>query len=225
MLSTIRIEQKILGKNDALAAENRLRFDAFGTFVVTLSGSPGGGKTTLLECLVPRLRPTVRVGVVEGDVETERDGQRIAALDVPVAQIVTNGTCHLNAGMVARALERLDLSQIDLLFVENVGNLVCPAAFVLGEHERVVVASVTEGEDKPLKYPAMFRKADAMVLNKIDLAAFTPVDVDAFERYARQLRAGLPVFRTSGTSGAGIEELMTWLIERRQFWRVPRLAS
>ena len=176
MLETIRIEEKILGRNDDLADENRRRFDAAGTFVITLSGSPGGGKTSLLERVVPRLRDTLRVAVVEGDVETERDGRRIAALGVPVTQIVTNGTCHLNAGMVGRALQHTALDGIDLLFLENVGNLVCPAAYGLGEHLRVVVMSMTEGEDKPLKYPAMFRKADAMVLNKIDSRALRPCE-------------------------------------------------
>jgi len=224
MLSTIRIEEKILGKNDELAAGNRRLFDAADTFVVTLSGSPGGGKTSLLERTVPRLRSTLRVAVVEGDVETERDGQRIAALGIPVTQIVTNGTCHLNAGMVARALDGVDLEEVDLLFLENVGNLVCPASFGLGEHERVIVMSTTEGEDKPLKYPAMFRKANAMVLNKVDLAPFTPVDMDAFEVYARRVRPGLPVFRTSCTTDAGIEEWIAWLTGRRQCWLATRSA-
>jgi len=224
MLSTIAIEEKILGKNDELAALNRTRFDAAGVFVVTLSGSPGGGKTSLLERIVPRLAPGWRVAVIEGDVATARDGERIAALGVPVAQIVTNGTCHLNAGMVARALDRAGVLDADLLFLENVGNLVCPAAFGLGEHERVVVMGATEGEDKPLKYPAMFRKADAMVLNKVDLAAFTPVDLDAFETYARQVRPGLPVFRTSCTTDEGIEEWIAWLTDRRQSWRATPSA-
>jgi hydrogenase nickel incorporation protein HypB len=225
MLSTIRIEEKILGKNDELAAANRRRFDASETFVVTLSGSPGGGKTSLLERIVPRLRESLRIAVVEGDVETERDGRRIAALGIPVTQIVTNGTCHLNAGMIARAIERLALPEIHLLFLENVGNLVCPASFGLGEHMRVIVMSTTEGEDKPLKYPAMFRKADAMVLNKIDLSPFVPVDLDELETFARQVRPGLPVFRTSCTTDAGIEEWAKWMHERRQFWRAEKSAS
>jgi hydrogenase nickel incorporation protein HypB len=225
MLSTIRIEEKILGKNDELAALNRRRFDASGTYVVTLSGSPGGGKTSLLERVVPLLRPSLRIAVIEGDVETERDGRRIAALDVPVTQIVTNGTCHLNAGMIARALEDPTFSDIHLLFLENVGNLVCPAAFGLGEHLRVVVMSTTEGEDKPLKYPAMFRKADAMVVNKVDLAPFVPADLDELEAYARTVRPGLPVFRTSCTTDAGIGEWAAWVTEQRQSWRAQRSAS
>jgi hydrogenase nickel incorporation protein HypB len=224
MLETIRIEEKILGRNDDLADENRRRFDAAGTFVITLSGSPGGGKTSLLERVVPRLRDALRVAVVEGDVETERDGRRIAALGVPVTQIVTNGTCHLNAGMVGRALQHTALDGIDLLFLENVGNLVCPAAYGLGEHLRVVVMSMTEGEDKPLKYPAMFRKADAMVLNKIDLVPYVPASPDAAEAFARQVSPGLAIFRTSCTTDAGIGEWESWVSERRQSWHAQSSA-
>ena len=225
MLETIRIDTRILGRNDEAASDNRRRFDAAGTFVVTLSGSPGGGKTRLLERVVPRLRPADRIAVVEGDVETERDGRRIAALGIPVTQIVTNGTCHLHAAMVGRAIDRLVLPDIDLLFLENVGNLVCPASYALGEHLRVIVTSTTEGEDKPLKYPAMFRKADAMVLNKIDLAPYLDVNLDDAERYARQVRPGLPVFRLSCTTGDGIGEWIQWLNDHRLSWHAQRSAS
>ena len=225
MLETIRIEEKILGKNDDIAAENRRRFDASDTFVVTLSGSPGGGKTSLLERVVPRLGATLQVAVVEGDVETERDGQRIAALGVPVTQIVTNGTCHLNAAMIARAVERVSLPDVAVLFLENVGNLVCPASYALGEHLRIVVMSTTEGEDKPLKYPAMFRQADAMVLNKIDLVPYLPVNLEETETYARRVRPGLPVFRVSCTTDEGIEEWIAWLNERRRCWRARKSES
>lgn len=225
MLETIRIEERLLAKNDVLAAQNRQRLEAAGVFVVTLAGSPGGGKTSLLERAVPRLAARLRVGVVEGDIETDRDGQRIAALDVPVAQIVTNGTCHLDAGMVEKALDRLPLDGLDLLFVENVGNLVCPASYGLGEHVRVVVMSTTEGEDKPLKYPAMFRKADALVLNKVDLLPYVPVKVEDVEQYARRVQPGLRVFRTSCVTGDGIEEWIEWVSERRQSWRQASSAT
>jgi hydrogenase nickel incorporation protein HypB len=218
-METIRIEEKILGKNDELAAGNRKRFEAASVFVLTLVGSPGGGKTSLLERAVPRLTNGLRVGVVEGDIETERDGRRIAALGVPVAQVVTNGTCHLNAGMIEKALDRLPLDELDLLVIENVGNLVCPASYSLGEHLRVVVMSTTEGEDKPLKYPAMFRQADALVLNKIDLLPYVPIDVAELEKFARQVRPGLPIFRTSAQTNEGIEQWTEWLNERRQSWR------
>ena len=225
MLETIRIDQKILAKNEELAAENRRRFEAAGVFVVALNGSPGGGKTSLLERTIPRLPVAMRVAVVEGDVETERDGRRIAALGVPVAQIVTNGTCHLDAGMVGRAVERMDLTKTDLLFLENVGNLVCPASYGLGEHLRVIVMSITEGEDKPLKYPAMFRKADAMVLNKVDLTPYLPVDLESAEEYARLVRPALPVFRVSCTTEEGIGRWIEWLSDRRQLWAGKKSAS
>ena len=188
MLDTIRINEKILAKNDELAAGNRHRFEGAGVLAVTLNGSSGGGKTSLLERTIPRLPAATRVAVVEGDVETERDGRRIAALGVPVTQIVTNGTCHLDADMVGRAVERMDLTKTDLLFLENVGNLVCPASYSLGEHLRVIVMSTTEGEDKPLQYPSMFRKADAMALNKVDLAPYLPIQLESAEEYARRVR-------------------------------------
>jgi hydrogenase nickel incorporation protein HypB len=218
-METIQIEEKILGKNDALAAANRQRFENAGVFAVTLVGSPGGGKTSLLERVVPRLAESLRVGVVEGDIETARDGERLAAFGVPVAQVVTNGTCHLNAGMIEKALDRLPLDDLDLLIIENVGNLVCPASYSLGEHLRVVVLSTTEGEDKPLKYPAMFRQADAMVLNKMDLLPYVPIDVAELEKFTRQVRPGLPIFKTSAQTNEGIEQWTEWLNECRQSWR------
>lgn len=225
MLQTIEIEERLLAKNDLLAGQNRQRFEAAGVFVVTLAGSPGGGKTSLLERSVPRLQAELRVGVVEGDIETDRDGRRIAALEVPVAQVVTRGTCHLDAAMLARALDRLPLDELDLLFVENVGNLVCPASYPLGEHLRVVVMSTTEGEDKPLKYPAMFRQADALVLNKTDLLPYVPVKVEDVERYARWLQPQLRLFPVSCLTAHGIEEWLEWLNERRQSWRRANSAS
>lgn len=223
MLETIRIEEKILGKNDDLAARNRRRLDEAGVFAVTLGGSPGGGKTSLLEQAAGRLEGKLRVGAVEGDVETDRDGQRLAALGVPVTQIVTGGACHLEAGMVERALARLPLDAIDLLFLENVGNLVCPAAYALGEHLRVVVMSTTEGEDKPLKYPAMFRKADGVVLNKLDLAPYARANPAEAEEYARRVKPGVPVFRTSCMTGEGIDDWLAWVKNERELWLRARL--
>ena len=218
-METIRIEEKILAKNDELAVANRRRFDAAGVWVVSLAGSPGGGKTSLLERTVPLLAGQWRVGVLEGDVETDRDGRRLAALGVPVVQIITGGTCHLNAGMVQRALERMALDQVDVLFIENVGNLVCPASYGLGEHRRVVVLSTTEGEDKPLKYPAMFRRADALVLNKVDLLPYVPVDLAQAREHARRVNPGLRIFETSCATGEGIGEWIEWLSERRESWK------
>ena len=219
MLQTIRIEEKLLGKNDELAARNRERLNQSGIYAISLCGSPGGGKTSLLEQIVPLLSPTVKLGVIEGDIETDLDGQRIAALGVPVTQLVTAGTCHLDAAMVARGMDRLPLGDIELLIIENVGNLVCPASYALGEHARVVVLSLTEGEDKPLKYPAMFRKADALVLNKIDLAPYLPPSAAEAADFAKLVRPGLPVFRTSCTTGEGIPAWIAWLNQRRTSWR------
>ena len=218
MLATIRIEQKILGSNEEIARRNQQRLDEAGIFCIALAGSPGGGKTSLLEQVVPRVAP-LRAGVIEGDIETDRDGQRIAALGVPVTQIVTGGACHLEAGMVERALDRLNLDRIDVLFLENVGNLVCPAAYVLGEHLRVTVLSTTEGEEKPLKYPAMFRKTDALILNKVDLIPYLTFDLSEAEGNALRVRPGLRIFRTSCVTGQGIEEWIAWLSELRQSWR------
>jgi hydrogenase nickel incorporation protein HypB len=213
MVETIRIEQKILGRNDELAAQNRSRFDAAGVLAVTLVGSPGSGKTALLEQTVQSLR-AFRAAVIEGDIETDRDAQRIGRLGIPVVQIVTNGTCHLNAGMVQKGLDRVDLPNVNVLFIENVGNLVCPAAYSLGEHLRVVVASTTEGEDKPLKYPAMFRQADAVVINKVDLLPYVPVNLAEAREFVRRVNPTADIFETSCTTGAGIEEFSRWLADR-----------
>ena len=218
-METIRIAEKILGKNVELAAANRQRFEAARVFVVSLVGSAGGGKTSLLERAIPRLAEELRAGVIEGDVETERDGRRIEALRVPVSQVVTGGTCHLNAGMIEKAVARMPLANLDLLFIENVGNLICPASYSLGEHLRIVVMSTTEGEDKPLKYPAMFRQADAMVVNKIDLLPHLPVNVSELEDYARRVQPELKIFRTSAQTNEGIKVWIHWLMERRQSWR------
>jgi hydrogenase nickel incorporation protein HypB len=215
MMETIRIEKKILAKNDDIAAENRRSFQDLGVFVVTLTGSPGSGKTSLLERTVVGLRSRMRVAVMEGDVETDRDAKRIDALDIPVVQIITNGTCHLNAGMVQNAMGRLPLESIDLLFIENVGNLVCPASYGLGEHIRVVVMSTTEGDDKPVKYPAMFRKADAAVINKMDLLPYVSSNPADARGFARLVNPSLEIFETSCVSGQGIPEWTEWLCNRK----------
>jgi hydrogenase nickel incorporation protein HypB len=221
MLQTIRIREKLLGKNDELAAHNRERLDAAGVFAVSLLGSPGGGKTSLLERVIPILRGKLRIGVIEGDVETDRDGRRVAALGVPVTQLVTGGACHLDARMVGLALHALsaDLRDFDLLFIENVGNLVCPAAYALGENTRVVLLSVTEGEDKPAKYPAMFRKTDGLVINKLDLVPHLRVNLQEMEAAALAIHPGLPVFQVSCTTSEGIDAWIEWLMERRAAWR------
>ena len=213
MPNLITIEQKILKKNTDTARENRERIDAHGVVAVAFASSPGSGKTALLERVIAAIGGRARMAVIEGDVQTDRDARRIAATGVPVVQIVTNGTCHLDARMVQEALPQIALERLDLLLIENVGNLVCPSSYELGEHVRVVVMSTTEGEDKPLKYPSMFRKSQALVLNKVDLLPHLTYDIDEAIAFARQVNPGLAVFRTSCTTGDGIEAFAEWLLD------------
>jgi len=210
-MSILTIERKILEKNDALAAANRARFERHRVFVINMVSSPGAGKTSLLERTIEALRDSLRLAVVEGDVQTDLDAQRVARYDVPVVQIVTNGGCHLEARLVQDALDRMDLDQVDLLVIENVGNLVCPANYDLGEHMKVVVLSTTEGEDKPLKYPTMFRNASVLVINKADLIPYLPCDLEAIKRNALSINPDLTIFVTSCTTGAGLPAWCDWL--------------
>ena len=211
MSEILTVERKVLEKNDAIAAINRTRFASHGVFVLNMVSSPGAGKTTLLERTIERLKGSLHVGVIEGDVQTDLDARRVAAYGVPVVQIVTNGGCHLEANLVQQALDQLDLEALDLLIIENVGNLVCPANYDLGEAMKVVVLSTTEGDDKPLKYPAMFRNASVLVINKTDLLPFIGADIRAIRRHAWQINPDLKVFETSCTSGAGLGEWRQWL--------------
>ena len=214
MAKVITIEQRILKRNSEVAAENRRLFDGSGVFVVSLASSPGSGKTSLLEKALAQLKGEVAVAVIEGDVQTDNDARRIEALGVPVVQIVTNGTCHLDAQMVQSALQHVEFGKVELLFVENVGNLVCPASYDLGEHLRVVLSSTTEGEDKPLKYPAMFRRSDALVLNKVDLLPYLQYDLNEARKMAVQVNPALEIFETSCTTGAGIGDFCRWIVNR-----------
>jgi hydrogenase nickel incorporation protein HypB len=214
MAKIFTLEQRILKRNSEVAADNRRLFDTHGIFVVSLASSPGSGKTSLLEKSLAQLREEVSVGVIEGDIQTDNDARRIEALGVPVIQIVTNGTCHLDAQMVQGALEQLEFDKVELLFIENVGNLVCPASYDLGEHLRVVVSSTTEGEDKPLKYPAMFRRSEAMVLNKTDLLPYLTYDLKEACALALRVNPSLEIFETSCTTGAGIPEFCRWVIAK-----------
>ncbi|HXF99142.1 MAG TPA: hydrogenase nickel incorporation protein HypB, partial [Bacteroidota bacterium] len=176
-MSIVTVERKVLAKNDEIAAQNRTLLAQHGTFAVNLVSSPGSGKTSIVERTLEGLKGKLNIAVIEGDVQTDLDAQRVAKFGVPVVQIVTNGACHLEAKLVQDALERLNLDGIQLLLIENVGNLVCPSAYDLGEAMKVVVVSTTEGDDKPLKYPAMFRVASALIINKIDLLPYLPCDV------------------------------------------------
>ena len=210
-MSVVTIERKVLEKNDALAESNRGLLASRGIFAINLVSSPGAGKTSLLERTIDHLRGRLRIAVVEGDVQTDLDAQRVAKYGVPVVQIVTNGGCHLEARLVQDALGRLDLSATDLLVIENVGNLVCPANFDLGEAMKVVVLSTTEGDDKPLKYPAMFQRASLLVINKIDLVPYTDADVAAIRRNALSVNPDLEILETSCRTGQGIPEWAAWL--------------
>jgi hydrogenase nickel incorporation protein HypB len=202
-----------------VAADNRAELDRHNILAIGLVSAPGSGKTSLLEALLRALSGRLRCAVVEGDVQTDLDARRIAALGVPAVQIVTNGTCHLEARMLQEALPSLPLSELDVLFVENVGNLVCPASYDLGEHLRIVMASTTEGEDKPLKYPAMFRRCQVLVMNKVDLLPHLRFDMARARSYALEVNPELQVFETSCSSGAGIEELAGFVVERARSLR------
>ena len=207
----VAIETNILAKNNRLAEENRRHFAGKALFVLNLVSSPGSGKTTLLERTLTDLAGTFRSAVIEGDQQTDNDAVRIAATGVPVRQINTGAGCHLDAHMVGHAAEELPLEGLDCLFIENVGNLVCPASFDLGEHHKVVVLSVTEGEDKPLKYPQMFRAADVMLINKIDLAPHVAFDMRKCRDMARRVKPEIVIFEVSATTGAGMAEWYEWL--------------
>ncbi|MBI5331257.1 MAG: hydrogenase nickel incorporation protein HypB [Betaproteobacteria bacterium] len=208
----VRIEQDILGKNNRYADANRQRFTEHGQFAVNLVSSPGSGKTTLLVKTIELLKDRAAVAVVEGDQQTSNDADRIRATGAPAIQVNTGKGCHLDAHMVGHALERLALPDDSLVMIENVGNLVCPAAFDLGEAHKVVILSVTEGEDKPLKYPDMFHAADLMLLNKVDLLPYLRFDVAQCEDYARRVNPKLTVLQVSATSGAGMEAWVEWLL-------------
>jgi hydrogenase nickel incorporation protein HypB len=210
----IPVVKEILSANDQVATENRATFDQAGVFVLNLMASPGAGKTSLILATVARLPEDIRPGVIEGDLASTIDADTIAAQDIPVVQINTGGNCHLDAPMIRTALNDLPLNEINLLFIENVGNLVCPANFALGADLAVVVASVPEGHDKPYKYPGMFAGADVVVLNKADMLEVFEFDVEYFKRGLEMLNPGVPLFVVSCRTGAGMGDWVRWLKDR-----------
>jgi len=220
----IQIEQDILGRNNADAAANRARLAEAGIFALNLVSSPGSGKTTLLVETVSRLKDQMPVAVIEGDQQTTFDADRIRATGAPAVQVNTGKGCHLDAHMIGHALDRLDPPENAVLFIENVGNLVCPAAFDLGEAHKVVILSVTEGEDKPLKYPDMFAAADLMILSKVDLLPHLTFDVERCLDYARQINPNIQPLKLSTVSGEGMEDWLGWLAEGRKGALVQRRA-
>jgi hydrogenase nickel incorporation protein HypB len=213
-MNVITIERKILEKNDEIARVNRELFQQRGIFAINMVSSPGAGKTCILESCMERLKSQLAIGVIEGDVQTDFDAQRVARYDVPVVQVVTKGGCHLEARLVQDAVERLDLGGVQLLVIENVGNLVCPANYDLGEALKVVVLSTTEGADKPLKYPTMFRNASVLLINKIDLLPHVDCDLDELRQNALQINPALEVFPMSATTGEGVAVWCDWLVEK-----------
>jgi hydrogenase nickel incorporation protein HypB len=217
-MSIITIERKILEKNDEIAGRNRALLAEHGVLTLNIVSSPGSGKTSLIEQVLKHFDGKVRIGVIEGDVQTSLDAERVAKYGVPVIQIVTQGGCHLEAQLVRDAMTQFNLGCLDLLIIENVGNLVCPANYDLGEAMKVVVISTTEGDDKPLKYPAMFRNAAVLVINKTDLLphldfAMARLESD-LKRFVRKMR----LFRVSARSGAGVAALGEWLAARAVRW-------
>jgi hydrogenase nickel incorporation protein HypB len=207
----VKVVSRILEANDRIAEENRKRFREAGVFVANLMGAPGAGKTTLLERTIQALQRDLRIGVIEGDIVGTDDAERIGALDVPVVQINTGGACHLDANMISEVLGELPLRDLDLVIIENVGNLVCPAEFNVGEDLKMMVLSVAEGHDKPLKYPLMFQESSALVLNKVDLLPYTNADLGKMRRDAQALNPKLSIFEVSCRTGAGIGTWAQWL--------------
>jgi hydrogenase nickel incorporation protein HypB len=206
----VKVATKILEANDRIAMENRRLFDKAGLFVINLMSAPGAGKTSVLEKTLLQ-DSGLKIGVIEGDIAGSDDAERIEKLGAPVVQINTGGACHLDANMIYEVLSDLPLAELDLLFIENVGNLVCPAEFKVGEDIKVMLLSITEGHDKPLKYPLMFQESSALLLNKIDLAPHLDVDIDKIRRDSLSLNPNLKIFEVSCKTGQGISEWVEWI--------------
>lgn len=212
---TIKLEIDILSKNNLLAERNRGFFEAKGIYVINLVSSPGSGKTSLLEKTITELKNKINFYVIEGDQQTMNDANRIYATGVPVVQINTGNGCHLDAEMINKAVKELDIKEKGILFIENVGNLVCPALFDLGEAKRAVIMSVTEGEDKPIKYPNMFQSSDICIINKIDLLPYLDYNLELAKQYAIQVNHHLQFFEMSVKSGEGLDNWYRWLKESK----------
>ena len=210
-MAVVTVERKILKKNDEVANENREFLKQNNVYSLNLLSSPGSGKTTLLEKTLLKINKSINIAVVEGDVQTDNDAQRIAVLDVPVVQIVTNGGCHLEAKLVQNAFDSFDIQNLDLLIIENVGNLVCPASYDLGENKKVVLVSTTEGDDKPLKYPSMFRVSDVLIINKTDLLEYVDFNIETVKNNALSINPNLKIFELSCKTGEGLDEWIEWL--------------
>jgi hydrogenase nickel incorporation protein HypB len=226
-MATIDVSKPILDRNEKLAAANRELFDAKGVFVLDLMASPGAGKTSTILATIAALRERYGIAVIEGDIASKVDAEKVKAHGIPAVQINTGGACHLESDMIGRAIAALDLDDLDLIIIENVGNLVCPTEFYLGEHAKVMILSVPEGHDKPYKYPGIFQISEAVILNKIDTLPVFDFDVAEFEGVVRSLNPGSPIFHVAATKGEGIDAWAQWLSERIEVVRtaagkVPR---
>lgn len=212
----VPVERKVLSENDRLASALRNELRSTGTLSLNFIGSPGAGKTAFLERTLQMLPEGMRTAVLTGDIQTENDAIRLGRYGYPVRQITTGGACHLDARMVEANLTGWGFEDLDLLLIENIGNLVCPTSYDLGEDGKVVVLSVCEGEDKPLKYPGIFRKADLMILTKVDLLPYVPFDARLAREYAREIHPGIEIIETSATTGAGFDRWIAWLSARAE---------
>ncbi len=210
----LKVMENIMASNDMIARENRRTFDRHGLFVINLMSSPGAGKTTLLELTVTALKDEFAIAVIEGDIRGQLDAERIERHGVPVLQINTGGECHLDANMIRNGLDAMDLSGRDLLIIENVGNLVCPAEFKVGEDRKIVVLSVPEGDDKPYKYPLMFKESQVMLINKMDLLGLVDFDVHKVEQNVLALNADMKIFHVSCKTREGLDAWLDWLREQ-----------
>lgn len=210
----VKIGEKVLSENDRIAFSNRNIFKENGVYVANIISSPGAGKTSILEKILQRMSGRYSAYVLIGDVQTENDANRIKKLGFEAKQIITGGGCHLNAGMISKRLAQLDLDKIDIVFIENVGNLVCPSAYDLGEDDKIVVLSVPEGEDKPIKYPAIFNKAKLMLLNKIDLLPYLQFSKEKAIEYAYAVNSGMEVIEMSCVTGEGFDKFQKWIEQR-----------
>jgi hydrogenase nickel incorporation protein HypB len=215
MTTVVPVEKKVLNENQRIAEELRQRYAKRGTLCLNIISSPGSGKTTLLEKTLAGFNQQDKVAVLTGDLQTENDARRLARYGFPVQQIVTGTVCHLDGRMIERALEPWTSHEIDLLFIENVGNLVCPSSYDLGEEAKIVVLSVTEGEDKPLKYPSIFSKAALMIVTKVDLLPYVPFNLEQAKANARQVHPGIEIIELSCQTGQGLDVWLNWLRQRR----------
>jgi len=215
-IKVITIKEDIFGANDEKAKQNQNEFDKHNILAVNVMSSPGAGKTSLILNTIKGMQNNARIAVIEGDVASSVDAEKVNAQGIPVVQINTAGGCHLDANMMKSAMDNLPLNDIDLLFIENVGNLICPAEFALGEHKRVIIASLPEGDDKPHKYPLMFTEADMVLLNKADLLPYLDFDIDAFQRAVTGLNPAVRILQISCKTGEGLQDWFSWLLEQKK---------